>query len=78
MLFKYPDDDAGRITNWYNGEVISIVNEKKNTVRIKWGPLCLGEDDEPETVEQRLSKMESKYHQNWCITSIFVSYNVSE
>jgi hypothetical protein len=30
---------------------IVIVKEKKNTVRINWDPLCLGEDDEPETVD---------------------------
>jgi hypothetical protein len=35
--------------------VISIVNEKNKTVRIKWGPLCLGEDDEWETFEQLLA-----------------------
>ena len=61
MLFEYPDDDGGRLTNWYNGEVISIVNEKKSTVRIKWDPLCLGENDEPETVEQLLPM---KWNQN--------------
>ena len=47
--------------NWNNGEVISIVNEKKNTVRFKWDPLCLGENDEPETVEQLLPM---KWNQN--------------
>jgi len=54
IVFEYPYDDGGQLMNWYNGEVIYIVNEEKNTVRIKWDPLCLGEDDEPDTVEQLL------------------------
>jgi len=52
VLFEHPDDDGGRLINWYHGEVIGIVNEKKKTVRIKWDSLCLSEDVETETVEQ--------------------------
>ena len=54
MLFEYPDDNRGQLTNQYNEEVIKIVNENKKTVRIRWDPICLGEDDETETVEQLL------------------------
>ena len=52
MLFEHPDDDVKQQTNWYNGVVISIVKEKKKSVKIKWVPLCLGDVDECETVEQ--------------------------
>jgi len=51
--------------------VISIVNEKKNTVRINRDPLCLGEDDEPETVEQLLPM---KWNQNTTKPGVWHQY----
>jgi hypothetical protein len=39
LFFEYPDVDGGLLTNWYNREVISIINELKKTVRIMWDPL---------------------------------------
>jgi len=51
--------------------VISIVNEKKNTVKIKWNPLGLGEDDEPETVEQLLPM---KWNQNTANPDVWHQY----
>ena len=50
MLLEFPDDDGGRLANWYNGEVIEIVNKKKKTVRVKWVQSYLGDDDDLETI----------------------------
>ncbi len=51
--------------------MISIINEKKNTVRIDWDPSCLGEDDEPETVEQLLVM---KWDQNTAKLGVWHQY----
>ena len=29
MLFEYPDDDGGGLTNGFNGEVMKVVSKKK-------------------------------------------------
>ena len=60
MLFGFSENDGGRLTNWYNREVIEIVNKKKKMVRVKWDQLCLGKNDS-ETIEQLLpTKWNSK------------------
>ena len=45
MMFSYNADDGTLCLGWYHGKVVKILNEKTNSVSIRWSESCLGEDD---------------------------------
>ena len=45
MFFDYQDGDGGRLCHWYHGEVVKIIYEKSQVVRVKWDESCLGDLD---------------------------------
>ena len=59
MSFEYPGLDGVKTVDWYRGTVLSLVNEKKKTYKIKWNESTLAEND----VRVSVHKL-TRYHWN--------------
>jgi len=53
MLFQYDSEDGTTYDNWCNGDIISILNEKSNYVKVRWNQECLGQG-EPDIIKEKL------------------------
>ena len=57
FLFQYDNKDGTTYVNWYNGVIISILNEMSNFVKVRWDQEqeCLGQGEPGITKEKLLA-----------------------
>ena len=75
MLFQYDSEDGTTYDNWCNGDIISILNEKSNYVKVRWNQECLGQG-EPDITKEKL--LASKWKPNKAAKGAWREYFGSE